>query len=199
MNLISNCCCGARVYKKCNEQYNNPFMWSLMSAFDFIKLIENYDKINFDKICVVFSDLKIRHKDKVFTKVIIDGTYTVHYIHYLQCDSLPENTVETKLIDVLCSDAKQYTRAKYTSRLKRMSGEPTFLIWGDANKSKFTEDDLEALLKLNSNYKIAVIGSACKNFVDRSTDKLKFIYSTERRYDGAVNKCFDELKTFFLP
>lgn len=46
MNLIANCCVGGFLYEMNNEQFSNPFIWSMTNTASFIYLIENYDNIN---------------------------------------------------------------------------------------------------------------------------------------------------------
>ena len=47
-NIIANNCIGGFLYKFSNKQFPNPFIWTSMYFEDFLFLIQNYDKINFD-------------------------------------------------------------------------------------------------------------------------------------------------------
>ena len=48
MNLISNTCIGAYLYKLLNLKFENPFCWSVIDFNSMYYLIKNYEKI---KLC----------------------------------------------------------------------------------------------------------------------------------------------------
>ena len=52
MNIISNDCTAGFIYKEINEEFKNPFIWTSIDIDNFIKLIENYDTLNFNNISI---------------------------------------------------------------------------------------------------------------------------------------------------
>lgn len=82
MNIIGNNCIASRLYRINNEQFNNPFIWASTPYPEFIKVIENFEKIDFSKIAVEFDECKrTNNKSSV---VICDNCFKVHFIHYIQ-------------------------------------------------------------------------------------------------------------------
>jgi uncharacterized protein (DUF1919 family) len=47
MNIVSNSCIGALLYKQCHNTFNNPFMWNVIDFDSFVYLIENWNTIDF--------------------------------------------------------------------------------------------------------------------------------------------------------
>ena len=89
MNIISNACHGAHLYIKMNEQYNNPFMWSVLHYKDLKNLCMNYENINFENIKVMPCE-----RIKGACSILLDDKILIEYIHYLYH---PDFTVPTKI------------------------------------------------------------------------------------------------------
>lgn len=51
--FIGNNCSGASIYKHTNNAYDNPFMWSIISPNDYIKLLKNYYAIDYANISLL--------------------------------------------------------------------------------------------------------------------------------------------------
>lgn len=119
MNIISHNCVGAEVYKLEDCQYGNPFIWCVIPPEDFQVLYDNYEQID-------FSNIKLE-KDEKYYKIVIDGKVNVFYVHYKYSkeDKTPRRR---KNCDILYDKIEKYIVDKYTSRLKRMSGKPLFIV-----------------------------------------------------------------------
>lgn len=53
INLIANNCIGSELEAILHVHHNNPFVWNLIYANEFIKLFQNFDSINFNKINLI--------------------------------------------------------------------------------------------------------------------------------------------------
>lgn len=126
MNLICNNCASGFVYQKLGIEYNNPFMWNLISVDSFTRLICNWDQLKFTAIKLP-SSVPLNG-----VPMVIDNKVEVKYIH-IRYD---ENAVAPykKFVDVFCNAPWEYAVNKYYARLRRMrmAGElPIFLIADD--------------------------------------------------------------------
>lgn len=166
MQVIGNNCCGGYFYILSKERFNNPFIWSLIDADDFIRLICNYDKIDFDKIN--FTELhlnRFKYHSVLRKKVIdnkhiigldIDNKFTIYYTHYLYDAS---KKTPTKIdIDIFYYKNYEYVYKKYIERKARVNKDdkPVFFII-TYKKHNWTQDKVNKLLSLNTKYKIILI------------------------------------------
>lgn len=188
MNIISNCCAGGEFYKRIYKtKYNNPFIWSMLSASDLIYLIENFNNINFLK----YEILPVENEDYFSIKVDnkINIIYT-HY-HYKNCEMTKNN------VDVYYKDIKKYIIEKYNERTQRMlnnSEKPEFFI---ITYTKHTYDyDYEKTKKIieslnNKDFKATII-TQFYSLIKLSNDKLKIIY------DKNVSKTSNNFPLFLI-
>jgi len=166
MQVIGNNCCGGYFYLLNKERFNNPFMWSLIDASDFIYLIENFKNIDFTNVDFTeltntrFPDHVLLNKKVNTNKHVIglkiDNKITVYYTHYLYDRKM---NAPTKIdIDIFYNKNYEYVYNKYMERLKRLSknDEPIFYII-TYRKHNWTEEKLKYLLSLKTNYKIIII------------------------------------------
>ena len=120
MNIICNNCVGARIYQQSGEQFNNPFMWSLVSGDDFIYLINHFDKINFDRIRV----RRVPKRD-IF-EIIVDDKVTLRFIHHHQNSKCIQPM--KKGVDIFYNQMTSYLIGSYFRRVDRMKEKPIFVI-----------------------------------------------------------------------
>ena len=85
MNIISNDCTASFIYKEINEEFKNPFIWTSIDIDNFIKLIENYDTLNFNNISIKLelNTSEISKKKKKCPIITIDNKVDIHYFHHL--------------------------------------------------------------------------------------------------------------------
>lgn len=166
MLVIGNNCCGGYFYLLNNKQFNNPFVWSVIDADDFIYLIQNYENINFKNIDFTELDInrfkshieltrKIKNKKHIMG-LNIDNKITVYYTHYLYDKNMNKPTKVD--IDILYSKNYEYVYKKYIDRINRIpkNESPVFFII-TYQKHNWTQQKLDKLLKTNIKYKIIII------------------------------------------
>lgn len=124
MNIICNNCVGARLYEVTKQQFPNPFMWMSIDYDDFIKLIENYDSIDFNNPTFELETYKNNDYESVL--VILDNDIKLHYIHYIQ-DNSKDTPVKELNTNILYKDILLYASIKWKNRLNRSKEEPIFL------------------------------------------------------------------------
>lgn len=122
MNIISNNCIGAALYRVNDIKFCNPFSWGGLDIDDFIFLVNNYDFIDFNKVSFSLEN-RFGHKEKsVLCK--IDNKIDYHFSHYrYREDSTP--TIEKYTVNY--KDIIKYSKEKYFSRLNRTKEKPTFI------------------------------------------------------------------------
>lgn len=146
MNIISNLCLGAFTYKLMNQEFNNPFMWSVLVRDDLIHLIENYDSINWFNVTIHSAS----ELDYIITKNIyyltVDNKFNIVYLHYVfspECTS-----ITTKGVNVYYNKIWEYIIEKYVTRVKRMLSlnEPPcfYLMHGKIFSNKDMHDVADA-------------------------------------------------------
>jgi uncharacterized protein (DUF1919 family) len=134
--IISNCCGGADIYIRNGVKFTNPFVWSEVFESDLFKLIEHFEKLNFDNY-----DLE-RKENKIFG-VKVDDTFTIWFPHY-KFDA--NCTVPTKIgFDTCYNKNYEYVLKKYIDRSKRMTSDyiPFFLIFSYNDKISSKENTIK--------------------------------------------------------
>lgn len=130
MNLISNTCTGALVYRDyLKETYSNPFCWNYIDDESYYKLITNFQQIN-------FNNYELIKKDNWKFYIKIDNLVTVYYPHYKF--SKEYNKVTPIKDDVYYNKMWEYIVERYETRTKRMlclNEEPIFVV-GSTNKGQ---------------------------------------------------------------
>ena len=125
MNVISNVCSGAYLYKKLKLQFNNPFMWSVLHYKDLKELMTNFDKIDFMNVATIPGD-----RVKGTCSINVDNSkLLIEYVHYYQNSNFK---IPTKIgANVHYYKIWEYTFIKYMERVWRMLSlkePPVFLI-----------------------------------------------------------------------
>lgn len=136
--MICNNCVGACIYKQLGKQFSNPFMWSKINEDDFIKLMNNFDSIDFSGIIInVNKEKQVEIKISNDIKIVYQ-----HYIH----NSKFEDPTNTTGFDIECLDIVDYAIEKYYSRLKRMVDDPVFILVEDIYESRENPNYYDKLL-----------------------------------------------------
>lgn len=162
MNIIGNNCCGGYVYNMLNTEYENPFIWSVIFADDMLKLIENFDSINFDNYEMINLKKEITDKNKLgwwqprIFGFLIDNTFSVYFIHVKYGTQIKPTKIGT---DIFYNKNYEYVYEKYEKRLKRMltnNEEPKFLVIA-YDYNGWSKEKIEKLVSLNTQHKILLI------------------------------------------
>lgn len=133
MNLIGNNCTSAHVYAQKNEQFNNPFMWVIIEDESFLKLVTDFDKIDFTKRELMKVRIKMVKNREVYA-IRIDGKLTVTFPHHVKDENYKTpQKCESDFTgwDVRYFDMDNYILEKYDARVSRMlesKEEPIFLL-----------------------------------------------------------------------
>lgn len=125
-NYISNNCIAAYIYTFKGVRFNNPFMWSVINLDDMIRLINQFNLLNFGNIKLDWCKSHNTAWNNT-PLLIIDGQVNVNYIHTKIGHGTPYKIngnlfVENPLIEC---------HSTYLKRLRRMLDvhiRPTFII-----------------------------------------------------------------------
>lgn len=131
MNIISNNCLGGYIYQNIlHEEYKNPFIWTLFeNPDDYINMIRNYNKINFDNI-------ELTRKGHGFSnnlQLLIDNKYLLSFIHIFfdptrNTTAYFEHTPRIVGENILTPEPWKYIVDKYKQRLSRMKKESSTIF-----------------------------------------------------------------------
>lgn len=166
MNIISNDCTAGFIYREINEEFKNPFIWTSIDIDNFIKLIENYDTLNFNNISIKLelNTSKISVQNEKYPIITIDNKVDIHYFHHFQKEGIHSelNTEERYIYD---EDIINYVKQIYFSRISRMTESPIF-IWSNFEEySWYNSKDIEKLKNVSTKYKLIIYSnSSIKNF-----------------------------------
>ena len=166
MNIISNDCTAGFIYREINEEFKNPFIWTSIDIDNFIKLIENYDTLNFNNISIKLelNTSKISVQNEKYPIITIDNKVDIHYFHHFQKEGTHSelNTEERYIYD---EDIINYVKQIYFSRISRMTESPIF-IWSNFEEySWYNSKDIEKLKNVSTKYKLIIYSnSSIKNF-----------------------------------
>lgn len=144
MNLISQNCLSGHLYKNhYKEEFENPFIWTVIDFNSMLYLIQNWNRINFRNYELV--------KDNNWNfSIIIDNKVKIQYVHY-KFDAASKTPTIDNVGSILYYKIWEYIIQKYEERLKRMlskNEEPIFCIcnfntiYPDAT---YTEEQLKEL------------------------------------------------------
>ena len=140
MNIISNNCTAGFIYKNLlNTVFENPFIWCRIFNEDFLYLIENYNKIN-------FNDFKLqRYTENLVNKtnpfyIKVENKIDIHYSHYYFEHSANKPLIVKKGAgaDFYYNKIWETVVNNYLKRLQRMKGKPIFIFNDDKQYQPIT-------------------------------------------------------------
>lgn len=158
MNIICNNCVGARMYEILKMQFPNPFMWNAINAYDFIKLVEEYETINLNNPKIELEQyMGQEHRSVLIT---LDNGIKLHFIHYMQ-DDTKKQPVKEKNTNILYKDILLYATEKWRKRLLRNITSPVFMFSFNYMKKEnpLYMDILQKLMKTKKNLIIIIHNS----------------------------------------
>jgi uncharacterized protein (DUF1919 family) len=152
INFICNTCVGGRVYQARGEKFCHPFNWVGIWSRDFVKMINQWDDVNWENIVLTLEHFK--NREKLTVRCGIDNRFVVHFSHYAYD---PSSTIALKEtvngVNVFKDDIIGYTREKYFERLARGDMKnPVFII---VDTDLVNYEDLKEIT--NKKYKIYFI------------------------------------------
>lgn len=151
MNIITNNCVGARCYQILKQQFQNPFMWSIVLPSDFRYLIENFNKIRFNNV-TTFKEYLVP-REAVTYGLLLDNKIKVFFIHHKFDETA--TTPTKKGSDLYYNKIEEYLVHEWMKRLSRMNNEPPHFL-GVAN-GYWSNADIYKFIQLNTEYKKSLI------------------------------------------
>lgn len=177
--FISNDCVGARIYQILKKEFNNPFIWSRITYYDFLFLINHYDDNYID-----FKNVKIQSGT---TNVInIDDKIKPYYRHYVYNSlyKVPTQLKNKSSLDVYYYKIEEYCLQKYKNRLKRFlknKSKPIFILNQKQTLSELgygiTDDNCLNFLKLKTQY-VKILITQNKKFLSKNYKNTYIVLKT---------------------
>ena len=171
MNIIANDCAGAYIYRdSLKSEFLNPFIWSSIDIENFIKLIREYETIDFRNITceLILNESGICKQQSYIPVITIDNQIDVHYFHYIQYDKYK---IPTKVSGyTMYDDIIGYTKEHYMKRLQEMTEQPLFIWDVTACKwyNRINSDPVSLFKTIQTNYKIIIYSTDVETGTDRN-------------------------------
>lgn len=178
MNIIGNDCTVGFLYRELNLEYKNPFIWVAIDFENFLKLIENYDKINFKNITnvqLVVNKTGTSVQNEIYPILTIDNTIDIHFRHHFLKEGkhAEKNTQKRYIYD---ENIVEYVKNIYMRRAEKMT-EPPIFVWNDRDRSHlWYKSNLSNFNNIKTNYKIIIYTS--KSF-SSSNPNVTVLYKEE--------------------
>lgn len=174
MNIIASNCVGARLYEIANQQFTNPFMWSIILPKDFCFLIKNFNQFDFNHIMpinIYWDEFKCD-----VPALIIDNKIKVIYIHHKQ-DKNALYPIKHG-IDLYYKDIFSYLIDTWKRRIKRLSTKNLHFL-AIANIFWNTSDIIE-FAQLQTPFKKSLIVYD-KKYLYLKSNSLNCVYIKNRK------------------
>lgn len=197
MNIISNNCCGARLYQVTNIMFNNPFVWMILSYDSIYYLLNHFTEINW--LNYDFEKSSLRKNTFIIS---VDNKIKIHYVHYYfdpKAKTLIKQKENAWTGDIKYCRIWEFINEKYLSRVKRMMDlkeEPMFLIKEDEFSSINSKHSLDDIANCSSSYKRIIITK--NNNIKRNDNICKTILINKIEDPmPTIKNNFNDIKNFF--
>ena len=195
-NIISNNCIGARYYQNNHIQFQNPFMWNLIKLTDFIFLIENFDKIDFNNIKLYFSknEVKKDHDSDKCSTILLDNYIHIYFIHHHytelhKCQKCIRIT--GKDYEIIGNYILEYLKNKWLNRVNRLKTNNN-IIFVYYDTPDLTNTNIDKLINIKSQYKIILLSNT--NYKDQCAKTNNIFYIKPKSKN--TNILADQVKQF---
>lgn len=126
MNIISNNCTGGFIYQTIlKSEFQNPFIWCRILPDDFIFLLKNKEKINFNNISLEKTAKELEENKPIFY-INVDDKINLYYTHYWFNKRYDKPYKENN--EIKYNKIWEYIVDKYFDRLKRMKEQKETVI-----------------------------------------------------------------------
>lgn len=177
MNIVSNSCIGACLYKQCHNTFNNPFMWNVIDFDSFVYLIEHWNEID-------FYDYELIKDDKWIFSILIENKIKIQYVHYIFNPNYSHPTLD-KAGNILYNKIWEYIVERYDTRLSRMLDNKEYPLFCVCNFNTIYKDSIytkEQLEKL-STYKNVCILNGCEHLnIHNAVNRVKSFLIKDIQY-----------------
>lgn len=103
------------MYEVAKKRFLNPFMWSLMSCSDFIKLVNDYDVL---RLSNTLFELEYYLKNEYRSVLaVLENGVKVHFIHYIQ-DDKSDNPTKMNGTEIYYKDIVSYAKEKMVWKIE---------------------------------------------------------------------------------
>lgn len=193
--LISNTCIATTLYKYCNVAYNTPFIWNAIDDNTFLKLIENFQNIDYQKFTYTSNQQIPSIIDKELRKIACIKSRKAFYTiknniflvnntkDYSKCPIDFLYFIYDNLIEVSYIHYK-FTKSNLIKIFKLLyqfnKNIPTFFIYELCNQSDYVSQDKTQLLNTINSFKNTLIVNNINNVNFKQFSKLSYI--TEQNY-----------------
>lgn len=193
--IVSTNCSGANFYHNyLNLQFYSPFIWSVISYSDIIKLIEQWNNINF----LSYKIVKNKTRELTYT-LIIDDLIRVNYVHYFYSDTYEEPFY--KGASVFSKNIIKFIEKKYVERTNRMINygdisNPYFIIHEEEYTNENDPTGFQKICELKSDFKRALITH--KNY-KAANDKNSLLIKSDNKLlpQNMIEKYGNNIKDWF--
>lgn len=157
MLVIATDCVGGHYYTALDAPHNHPFFWCVIPPETLLKLITEYDVIDFENVTITKSSKwNLWSSAKNTFDIVLDGKYHIHYIHNKL--SPDDYTIRKNGGDSLYRYAYKLTCDNYIRRLSRMHETneiPKFII--TEHNGYGYDIKMMALLTEKTKYPLAIL------------------------------------------
>lgn len=201
MLVISNNCCGGRLYQQTNNKFNNPFTWMVAPYDSIYHTMVNFDKINWFNYD--FEPSKLRPNTFI---IKVENIIELHYVHY-KFDPNAKSIIQEKKFDVeehwtgdvyYCK-IWEFINEKYIERTKRMlslNEKPCFLIRDEDFANTNSKHTIKDIAYCDSPYKRIIITT--DKSIKRNDDICKTIIVPTIEYpEPTVKQHLKQIIDFF--
>lgn len=160
-NIIASNCIGGIYYQMLNIEYQNPFIWNTIKLTDFIKLITEWNNINFQNITTLFTSKECQkeYNNEKCSTIILDDKIKIYFIHHHYTPNIKSSPkprpYDSRLYDVYGEDILEYIENKWLKRSERLNLTNPIFVYFDDNRS--TNDNISKLYDLNLKYPLIII------------------------------------------
>jgi hypothetical protein len=176
INLFTNNCLGAFTYQEMKMEYNNPFMWSVVSIDDMVKLLNNYQNLDWFNIKCEKTTEKIKGWNNSYN-ILVDNCFRIYYIHYKYNEKCLTLTKHKNSVNKEYVHMGEYTTETYLRRVHRMieSKVPPMVYVSQSGNEGWTESNLTALLSKYSPRALPICVIGTKGLCKYNKDNV-FVY-----------------------
>jgi len=174
LNYISNNCMGGLMFQYFNEQYTNPFIWSLiLDDKQFVELCINYDKYIEESVILKKIDEKSRWCNDTKKKSFNDWEYPILDLSGIEIHWIHHQNQEDKLL-------KNYEKRK--QRYLKNKTKTIFLFNYFTLFQEYTLEEFEELLKTflkHNHYSIILLPDNLPLYIYNLSDERNIIVKME--------------------
>lgn len=131
--ISSNCISGFWYRDIIKQEYEIPFIWSIVKLTDMLFLIDNFEKINFNNVKAEMSDGEVNRGDgSKWVKIVLDNCVNVYFVHYRENKNLDGESKITG-INVVSSNILKYAEDTWHRRCNRIpyGKKMVWVFWDD--------------------------------------------------------------------